>query len=188
MCFFIAIGFAVWNSLNTALAYNGSFAASYGLNWYSGYNTDYYYAVEGNDCTNFVSQCVEAGGMATVPISDYADLTGWRPHSGTWEQAELFRKYWKNTRGTNVYNTVIDYTNNTLNAYLYQKYWSVDVMQYHNIGESLHSQMVVGQTTYGGYPTLKVAQHTPNLLWPLSQYFQVTGYTHIRAFRFHAFK
>ncbi len=168
-------------------AYSGGSAASYALNYVNVPNPNYSY-FNNADCTNFVSQCVYVGGKDTVPVSSYASLDGWAPYSATWANAEYFRRYWKNTRGINVYNTEINTSNNTLNAYIYQNYWGGDVVQYHSTGDSQHSQMVVGQTTYNGHPTLRVAQHSDNALYPLSYYFTITGCSHVRVFRFHPYK
>lgn len=46
-------------------AYNGANAATYAKKWYNGQNPQYNdYSGSGGDCTNFVSQCVLAGGGA----------------------------------------------------------------------------------------------------------------------------
>ena len=43
--------------------YDRSAAIEYAEEWYDGHNPDYYYYRRG-DCSNFVSQCLEAGGIA----------------------------------------------------------------------------------------------------------------------------
>lgn len=70
-------------------------AANYAEKWALSYNTNKYYDA-GLDCTNFVSQCLVAGGKkksSTLPSYDNIDY--WRPHSATWENANYFKKYWK---------------------------------------------------------------------------------------------
>lgn len=48
----------------TALAYNGNAAASYADQWWYNYNSNY--PVFSEDCTNFVSQALHAGGFSFV--------------------------------------------------------------------------------------------------------------------------
>ena len=47
-----------------AKGYSGSKAASYAIKYALSYNTPAYPSYGGSDCTNFVSQCVKAGGKA----------------------------------------------------------------------------------------------------------------------------
>ena len=47
-----------------AFAYNGPAAASYADTWALGYNSNY--LTFGDDCTNFVSQALKAGGLPTI--------------------------------------------------------------------------------------------------------------------------
>ena len=49
----------------------------YAEKWYNGYNTKQYYKA-GKDCTNFVSQCMVAGGKKK--IGDHIQQHGKMPH------------------------------------------------------------------------------------------------------------
>ena len=73
----------------------------YAEKWYNGYNTKQYYKA-GKDCTNFVSQCMVAGGKKkSSSLPKYYSEKHWRPHSATWENATYFRKYWKDRAESN---------------------------------------------------------------------------------------
>ncbi len=47
-----------------ASAYNGSSAANYAQEWAYSYNPQYPVSTNREDCTNFVSQCIRAGGIS----------------------------------------------------------------------------------------------------------------------------
>ena len=74
-------------SLSANSGYDRNAAATYALTYARNYNTDYKYFTDskgdGVDCTNFVSQCLLAGGMPEIPknpvviISDKEDDTNW---------------------------------------------------------------------------------------------------------------
>lgn len=57
-------------------SYNGNEAASYGIKYAKNYNTKEYNARRGVDCTNFVSQCIHAGGIPTDGTW-YKDSNAW---------------------------------------------------------------------------------------------------------------
>jgi len=64
------------------------------------YNSLYGY-FSGNDCCNFVSQCVHAGGLEMDKDRGwYHDMDGSNYHIGSaWISVSAFRNYWMNTRG-----------------------------------------------------------------------------------------
>lgn len=74
-------------SLSANSGYDRNAAATYALTYARNYNTDYKYFTDskgdGVDCTNFVSQCLLAGGMPEIPkkpvviVSDKEDDTNW---------------------------------------------------------------------------------------------------------------
>ena len=165
-------------------AYSGIDAAKYALDWAKGYNTSKYYKAN-FDCTNFASQCLEAGGKKrTSKSADYNSITQWRPHLGSWENDNIFKNYWKN-QGINVKSYTI--TGPTALAWkLYSNYSSGDIMQYSYSDDiSKHSQIVVGQTTYAGRPTLRMAQHTNGRDdIALENYLEATYYEKIKPFKF----
>jgi len=71
-------------SAGPALAYNGSQAASYADSWWNGRNGAY--PAFADDCTNFVSQSLFAGGQPPVGTpGDYSEITNdyywwWDPY------------------------------------------------------------------------------------------------------------
>ena len=67
---------------NQGRAYSGNDAMKYAEKWYNGYNTKQYYKA-GKDCTNFVSQCMVAGGKKNIilkNIGDHIQQHGKMPH------------------------------------------------------------------------------------------------------------
>lgn len=121
-------GMLIFGESNMADAYNGSSAASYARKYATNYNKNYdYYS---SDCTNFVSQCIEAGGKShSVPASGvtkkkngnikettsywyyrgnastYATSTSWLRCSGG---SGTFLGYWKNHSKYSTYNSLSD--------------------------------------------------------------------------------
>lgn len=55
------------------LKWNGEAAAEYAREWADGHNPAYAYY--GSDCTNYVSQCIKAGGMIMTFPKSYKDKT-----------------------------------------------------------------------------------------------------------------
>lgn len=107
-------------------AYNGYNAASYARKYATNYNKNY--DNYSSDCTNFVSQCIEAGGKShSVPASGvkkkkggnitatgshwyyrgnastYAASTSWLRCSGS---SNTFLSYWKNHSKYSTYNNL----------------------------------------------------------------------------------
>jgi len=79
---------------HAALAYNGSAAAAYADQWWNSYNPSYA-QMPGDDCTNFVSQALNAGGdvWAGAQLANSANDSYWymtkQPPLGPW--------YWSNS-------------------------------------------------------------------------------------------
>lgn len=108
-------------SVQSSSAYNPYKAAEYANKWVShsangsddslGYNTSQYATNGKLDCTNYVSQCMYAGGMEMDTVGDYNDW--WYdskqscPWSTVWFTATPHFKYFKNkyTSYTNVTNS-----------------------------------------------------------------------------------
>lgn len=91
-----------------ANGYSQSNAVNYAYKWTDNYkklrNTSQYgyYSVNGADCTNFVSQCLKAGGMKNRTGS-YISSSSWyynntKP-SHTWGGAHNFYNHWRNRAG-----------------------------------------------------------------------------------------
>ena len=79
---------------------NKSDATAYAKKWARSYNTSKYKKYEGKDCTNFVSQILEAGGISQNNTGDPS--TGWwhekngifHKNSVSWTSASTFATYW----------------------------------------------------------------------------------------------
>jgi len=165
---------------NKNSTYNRGTAYDYAYNWYYRRNiTEYYDA--GADCTNFVSQCLEKGGIGRIAISNYEDINGWRPHSATWEGAHFFRKHWghvheSTTVGINrAYSYKVYTVDSALANFssLYYDLWQGDIIQHaYSDGETYHSQFVYGFPAYGGNLDITVAQHSGDALRSLKDHLQ----------------
>lgn len=162
--------------------FNRGLAYSYAWEWYDDYNTEEYYNA-GLDCTNFVSQVLAEGGMPTEPIEYYEDINGWRPHSGTWEDAHYFRQYWGNVNdvgNNNAYSYKI-FNKTTALADFYDNFYlplyTGDVIQYGTTdGTTSHSQVIFNYDSYGN---ISVAQHTSNGIYDLEDYITSTSYYYV---------
>lgn len=166
-----------------ASSYDREEAARYALEWYNGYNTSKYYDA-GLDCTNFVSQCLEAGGFRrTSSVGDWSSLNQWRPHSGTWENADLFSKYW--SRFSSRYSYSIGRSSAySINKSLSDNLRKGDVVQYgYGLDEIKHSQIIHNfgylwdaEKEYTAF----MAQHTDGRAWiSLYDYLKNTHYTYV---------
>lgn len=142
-------------------AYYGGDAVKYAEMWYGGYNTDKYYKAS-LDCTNFVSQCLVAGGKkpsSTLP--DYYNTNYWRPHSATWENATYWRKYWKD-RTSRCGRELPKYSIQKINNDFYSHVSLGDVVQWgYSTSDIKHSQLVQRfvRRADGNY-TCYMIQHT----------------------------
>ncbi len=168
-------------------AYNGRAAIKYAERWYGGYNLDKYYNA-GLDCTNFVSQCLVAGGKTpSSTLPSYTSTSHWRPHSATWENATYWRKYWKDKTsrcGREFGNNKLS-TNNDL--YFHLNYG--DVIQWgYSKTDIRHSQLVQRfKLRDDGIYTCYMIQHTSGLKdIDLYDYFNTTSYTYVCGYHFSA--
>ena len=181
----------------TSIAYSGDYTSSdpnknsffnrgnayyYAWEWWDDYNTQQYYNA-GVDCTNFVSQVLVAGGMPTCSIAYYADINGWQPHSGTWENAHYFRQYWGNVNnvGNNKAYSYKIFTKTTALADFYNNFYLPlypgDMIQYGDTnGTTQHSQVIFNYDSYGN---ISVAQHTSNNIYDLEDYINATSYYYV---------
>lgn len=82
--------------------YNANAAVSYAKKYAESPNKKYYdFSNDGGDCTNFVSQCVNAGGLRQARGSWHYNNVNDR--SPAWTGAPQFFNYWVNERGvTNI--------------------------------------------------------------------------------------
>ena len=103
--------------------------------------------------------------------------------SWLWENANIFKIIGK----IKALNEIIYYHRaNSISLEMYSNYSSGDIMQYSFSDDiSKHSQIVVGQTTYAGRPTLRMAQHTNGRDdIALENYLEATYYEKIKPFKF----
>lgn len=79
-----------------ATAYNRQNAVNYALTYAENPNSDYRY-FSGADCTNFVSQCVYAGGWPKIGWNKYSSshwfYNSYYIYSYTWTRADYFGKF-----------------------------------------------------------------------------------------------
>lgn len=172
-------------TVTTAKAYNRDDAQQYAERWAESYNTNKYY-IANLDCTNFVSQCLEAGGKRrSSSLPSYEDTSRRRPHSATWENADYFRRYWKNhashVYGRNLsgltYSNKMDVADN-----IKRTIQKGDVIQYGTGATNMcHSQIAHGYSTFNGRATLLMAQHTSGQKGIyMHQYILSTTYSYVK--------
>ena len=175
---------------NQGRAYSGNDAMKYAEKWYNGYNTKQYYKA-GKDCTNFVSQCMVAGGKKkSSSLPKYYSEKHWRPHSATWENATYFRKYWKDRAESN-FSVKLDaskYSHDVLiqekkkiSSRIMRNLKVGDVIQYGSSSSDVrHSQIIVGliyDPVTDSY-TYRLAQHSsPSNKCVLTDYLSTLGGT-----------
>lgn len=162
---------------NKNSSYNRNNAVSYAKNWVTKANPSYAnYINDGGDCTNFVSQCLKAGGMSFLGSTSkaYNDSSwfyygsNYPNRSSSWTDANYFRKHWGNTSSTNAsdnYNRSYAYKEYTVDVALrnwetiYNNLWPGDVVQYGpSSGGTTHSQIVIDYTSSS--KTTTMAQHS----------------------------
>ncbi len=85
--------------LGTSSSYSRSKAVTYAVKYALNYNPNYpdYNGATGGDCTNYISQCLYAGGIKQH-YGTYGSYNSWyfksdRDRSGSWTKASYFQKY-----------------------------------------------------------------------------------------------
>lgn len=120
----------------------------YARKWAFSRNSTYYdFDKIGGDCTDFVSQCLYAGGA----VMNYAHDTGWYYNSlhdraAAWTSVEYFYKFLVNNKGVGPFGRVIPLS----------KISPGDIIQLGTDSRFYHSLLVVN--IYGGVPY--IAAHT----------------------------
>jgi hypothetical protein len=164
-------------------SYQRNQAIAYALRYGIDPNPDYAYIAD-NDCTNFISQCLRAGGARnhyhpTHPWW-YADGS----MSGSWSVAAML--YWyilvstENQQGITAM-TFYQSTDEPLSRQITDTIVLGDLIQYRDgDGQVRHSTIITGFSAQGGEPT--VTQHTRNavnLPWrkafPTAIFHHITG-------------
>jgi len=134
-------------AVNYAYEYCGTYL---GTNYTVGYNTNFYPAIQGHDCANFVSQCLVAGGFNQTSSwwCKWIDLLPWGgcfDWSDEWANAQAFRNYWNDDYRVIYSNTDTkgEYVNNCWDLPIYRG----DVVQFVNSKNVAWHTMII--TSYG---------------------------------------
>lgn len=138
-------------------------AINYAIQYADNPNTASYAYFDGNDCTNFVSQILENGGIAQDPYTSvyygwwHRNIFGWHSHSHSWTIADTFARYMGvGYSSTDHYN----FTANIRKGDFIAADWDKD-------GDWDHSGFVVDRDNYvgsWGYYNYRVAQHSSNYI------------------------
>lgn len=150
--------------------YNYGAMVSYAHKWWHGRNSAY--VVYGDDCTNFVSQCMKAGGWATVgswPGSSRSDDHNWYVAGYSWDTSYSWggAQNWYDFAHTISHRTILLSSSYDLSL--------GDVLQYDHgkNGNIDHTQICTGITS-SGIPTM--TQHTDDYAdQPLNEIFARDG-------------
>jgi len=158
-----------------ATHYNRLAAVSYASYWVWGRNGYYTYLGDnGGDCTNFVSQCLAAGGWQNSGFYDRTNSYNWFCYWGwymsyTWGGAPNFKQFLDNSgRATRV------------NAWQNLTGGDVIVMDENGNGTISHSVFVLGRNAQG---TIMLGQHSPGEIMPL--YYYWWAYPNARYYFYH---
>jgi len=164
-------------------AYQRDQAVAYALGYGIDPNPGYIY-IEGNDCTNFISQCLRAGGARnhyhTTHPWWYLDGT----MSGSWSVAAML--YWyirvstENNQGITA-ATMYQSTDGPMLPQITDTIILGDLIQYRDgEGQIRHSTIITGFSSPGGEPL--VTQHTRNAVnipwrkaFPTAIFHHITG-------------
>ena len=149
----------------TKLIYNRSAAVQYALQYALNPNPDYVY-YENDDCTNFISQCLRAGGAQ----NDYNNTHPWWYNNGQtsicWAVAHSLYWYIRTTTVENRSFGIKADTYSLTNQNLYSrdiagKVQIGDLIQYRNFQDRIqHSTIITGFDPLTREPV--VSQHTYN--------------------------
>lgn len=134
-------------------SYNRDNVYRYALNWYNGINRAQYgdFTDLGGDCTNFVSQCIHAGGIPMDTVGPYYwKYYGMTPNetsntigrSASWTGAQQFKSYAQNNSGYGL--------NATLQGSIYGMDTGDVVLLNNSSGTAYHTLIVVNQVIAGG--------------------------------------
>ena len=184
--------------------YSGTAAKDYALNWWHRFNTAQYPNMEGmgGDCTNFVSQCMKAGGIP-MDSSWYCykkNSTYLRPVNGT--QLDYS---WNLKKPKNPWTSLAEFTSywqpRTPTSYYSKDYYRSNHNSIYNSSIALGDIVVLcgglaGAVTWGEHAMIISAYDTTNKdfklaghsnarnYYPLLTIFQENGYTGVEFYQF----
>ncbi|MEG1256282.1 amidase domain-containing protein [Clostridium sp.] len=159
--------------------YNRTLAKAYAEAYAESPNLKEYPLFKENDCTNFISQVLVAGGMK-MEGTDYRKVTDWfcytkdamalRKVSLTWRGSQYFRMYWgnKNGEGNNMANEYRELTVEEAIAKfdeLYKYLMIGDVIQYADSNQNVYHSQVIHSKEFNvslNMYDIFIAQHSVN--------------------------
>lgn len=170
-------------SINT-INYDRKVAVNYAIRYAMKPNTQKYPYYKGDDCSNFVSQCLNAGGLNETG-GKWSDLNAWfcntnnpkdlKNISLTWRAARYFRRYWGNENGLGndrAYECVEMMAKEVLENIkdIYNWLNIGDVLQYgkeKNNHIASHTQIIIHKkfNNYYNSVDLYIAQHSANRIY-----------------------
>lgn len=140
-------------------AINAAASVAYAKRWALDHNPEFYDFTElGGDCTNFVSQCIYAGGA----VMNYTPDIGWyyislSDRAAAWTGVEFFAQFMLNNKGAGPFGVQVPLREVKLG----------DVVQLGGYDGFYHSLLVTGFSYLG----VHVTAHTNNALnVPLASY------------------
>lgn len=165
------------------MVYNRSLALYYMEKYSLNPNKAIYPYYENDDCANFASQVLHAGGLTELG-TNWGSFSSWFCHTNkeadlrkvsiTWRAARYFRKHWGNENGAGFNRadkfydmTVIEAVQNY--SYLYNLLSTGDIIQYgrpENNNLPYHTQIIYkkGYNQALGIYDIFIAQHTKNVI------------------------
>ncbi len=162
--------------VSSTLAYSSASSTRYALDYALNPNPNYAdFTNLGGDCTNFISQCLYAGGKSMHYGTAYSGscwyYTTSTNRSSTWTGASQFRNYV--TSGNSQLNMSTSNWNNVVNG---------DIIQLMSSGSAYHSLIITGvaYSSYGRSDILVCAHTTNRRHVSLSAYYSGTkAYYHV---------
>ena len=103
VCMVMALLPSLASPISAVSGYNASAAAQYAINWYNSFNPKWYnWESEGlGDCSNYVSQCLYAGGLKMTKGWYWNSRTNW-DYSGSWTIPQDQANYLVNSLGCQI--------------------------------------------------------------------------------------
>lgn len=155
--------------VNTRAAYSGykaNAAVNYALKWAYSFNPKYHnYDKEGGDCTNFVSQCVNWGGIPTAG-------SAWSSNTTSWINVKAFYNYMRSSGYTSGGDSSSGSRLGDV-IQLYHKKW---------VGSDWsHTVIITGRDGSGW---LYSAHSDPRKNYPIANVYPTSSYTNIRYIKF----
>ena len=163
------------NNVDPTGFYSANAAIKYAKKWWNDYNIQYYHYYSGGDCTNFVSQCLFAGGykmdsvwyskssskkvkgwdmqvraqiIKTGPFNNVdtaVTVSRWYKVSNAWRSASGLYYYLKYTKDFNCYDF---YTPKKLKSYLKKgKIKKGSVAFFEDKNYNIHHSVIIGRVT-----------------------------------------